>query len=164
MFATQLKELESHCADIAQVCRRVSIKYPASLALMIYTLSKQIKRKIPSPDSKQNFQFTPEVQFVQLQPCPLGISSTHSRWLHRCNSVQRCFTSCKILYRNCSYLPARKETASQVEHCGVDQVALFVLQMESFFPVGQWRNFTVKFLPRQSGIFLLHPLIILKMV
>ena len=24
MFATQLKELESRCADIAQICRRVS--------------------------------------------------------------------------------------------------------------------------------------------
>ena len=25
MFATQLKELESRCGDIAQICRRVSI-------------------------------------------------------------------------------------------------------------------------------------------
>ena len=25
MFATQLKELESRCADIAQICRRLSI-------------------------------------------------------------------------------------------------------------------------------------------
>lgn len=48
-FATQLKELESRCADIAQICRR-------------------IKRKIPAADNKQNFQFTSEV-VGSLQQC-----------------------------------------------------------------------------------------------
>lgn len=66
MFATQLKELESRCADIAQMCRRVSLiisRLSSCLTclVLIHSLSMQIKRKIPAADSKQNFQFSSEV-------------------------------------------------------------------------------------------------------
>ena len=38
MFATQLKELESRCADIAQICRRVSITFDHHSYLLVCSL------------------------------------------------------------------------------------------------------------------------------